>query len=140
MQIALPSIGSPTPPRPRTLRAPVRPGIPTSQADSLCRLAIQLTSAVLQSGEADILQSGRGSRRAAYIRQCAIYLAHVGLGVPLADCARAFGRDKSTLRHACNQIEDKRDCPVFDQTIGELEATACRWADAFLLTNLRGDL
>jgi hypothetical protein len=55
-------------------------------------------------------------------RQLAVYLHHVALGATLSDCARHFGRDRATVRHACAHIEDMRDEPRFDCAAGRLEA------------------
>lgn len=56
------------------------------------------------------------TRRAAIARarQFAVYLHHVALGESLSACARQFGRDRATVRHACARIEDMRDDPRFD--------------------------
>jgi chromosomal replication initiation ATPase DnaA len=40
----------------------------------------------------------------------------------LAEIARAFGRDRSTAAHAVHLIEDLRDDPELDRTIGWMEA------------------
>ena len=50
-----------------------------------------------------------------------MYLAHVGFGMSLARVASAFGRDRSTVAHACRQVEDKRDDPAFDAWMETLE-------------------
>ena len=56
------------------------------------------------------------SRRAviARARQFAVYLHHVAFGETVSACARLFGRDRSTVRHACARIEDLRDDARFD--------------------------
>nr|WP_246204422.1 helix-turn-helix domain-containing protein [Devosia marina] len=55
-------------------------------------------------------------------RQLAMYLAHVVLGESLTDIGLAFGRDRTTVSHACNLIEDMRDSVEFDRDVTELEA------------------
>jgi hypothetical protein len=55
-------------------------------------------------------------------RQIAVYLHHVAMGASLSDCARLFGRDRSTMRHACARIEDMRDDPAFDDSLARLAA------------------
>ncbi|MEP9351620.1 helix-turn-helix domain-containing protein [Xanthobacter sp. KR7-225] len=74
----------------------------------------------------DILARRRAPAAAASARQLAMYLAHVGFGVALADVARAFRRDRTTVAYACRRIEDLRDGP-FDLEVARLEACA-RWA------------
>ncbi len=51
-----------------------------------------------------------------------MYLCHVAFELSLARVAVAFGRDRSTVAHACHMIEDRRDEIRFDIWIGGLEA------------------
>ena len=69
-----------------------------------------------------------GSRdvRNAFARQVAMYLASVGFGMSLGRVAQAFGRDRSTVRHACMVIEERRENPGFDQWMDALEASVAR--------------
>ena len=55
-------------------------------------------------------------------RQLAMYLMHVLLGRSLAEVGRFFGRDRTTVSHACARIEDMRDSPAFDDEVNRLEA------------------
>jgi hypothetical protein len=68
------------------------------------------------------VSDARGSAPAAFARQVAIYLCHTGFELSLARVASAFGRDRSTVAHACHAIEDRRDEPQFDLWVGGLEA------------------
>lgn len=63
----------------------------------------------------------RGSAEAAFARQVAMYLAHVAFEMSLARIASAFGRDRSTVSHACHIIEDRRDEALFDDWVNRLE-------------------
>lgn len=72
---------------------------------------------------------GRGPARkppraAAFARQIAMYLAHVGLGMSMAEIGRAFRRDRTTVVHACHVIEDRRDDARFDRVLDHLEEAA----------------
>ena len=69
----------------------------------------------------ELMGSTRGNPRTALARQVSMYLIHVVFGMNLAEIARAFGRDRSTAAHACHQIEDMREDPELDRTIGWLE-------------------
>jgi len=71
----------------------------------------------------DILDARRGSAEAALARQVAMYLCHIAFELSLARVAQAFGRDRSTVAHACHRIEDRRDDEAFDHWISALEAT-----------------
>jgi chromosomal replication initiation ATPase DnaA len=63
----------------------------------------------------------RGQGRTAFARQVAIYLSHIGFGLTLTEVAALFGRDRTTVAHACRVIERKRDEPQIDATVGMLE-------------------
>lgn len=70
----------------------------------------------------EIVDDARGSASIAFARQVAMYLCHVGFELSLARVAAAFGRDRSTVAHACHAIEDRRDESQFDLWISSLEA------------------
>ena len=59
----------------------------------------------------------RGVARTALARQVAMYLAHVACGLTLTDAGRLFGRDRTTVAHACLIVEDRRDDPLFDRAL-----------------------
>lgn len=69
----------------------------------------------------------RGRQRVARARQAALYLAHVAIGGALTSVGRHFGRDRTTVRHACMRIEDRRDDPAFDLALIHLEFAMQRW-------------
>ena len=86
------------------------------------RLAADVASFALGVPVGDILDPRRGAAQAAFARQIAAYLCHVGFELSLARIAIAFGRDRSTIAYACHAIEDRREDAQFDLWIGELEA------------------
>ena len=61
---------------------------------------------------------------AAWMRQVAMYLCHVSLGISQHDTGRIFCRDRTTVAHACRVVEDARDSATFDRTMDVLEAAA----------------
>lgn len=63
----------------------------------------------------------RGPARIASARQLAMYLVHVAHGVALTAVGDAFGRDRTTVAHACMVMEERRDDPVFDAFVMRLE-------------------
>jgi chromosomal replication initiation ATPase DnaA len=84
---------------------------------ALCRAAAAASGAIAQAQIAE----RPGARRVARARQIAIYLAHVGFGVNYTHLGEAFGRDRTTIRHACARIEDARDELRFDRALSFLE-------------------
>jgi hypothetical protein len=69
----------------------------------------------------EIVRVGRGSAPAALARHIAMYLCHVAFEQSLSRVAAAFGRDRSTVAHACHAIEDRREDPGFDAWIAAME-------------------
>ncbi len=86
------------------------------------RLAADVAGYALDVPREQIFDLKRGAASAAFARQVAIYLCHVGFELSLARIAAAFGRDRSTVAYACHAIEDRREEPQFDLWIGGLEA------------------
>lgn len=70
----------------------------------------------------DKLRTGsRGTAPIAFARQSAMYLAHVVMGLSYSDIGRTFGRDRTTAAHACRLVEERREDPRVDATLGALE-------------------
>lgn len=90
-------------------------------------------------GHEDLHRLTRGRAKVALARQVAMYLAHVACGLSLTDTGRLFGRDRTTVAHACGVIEDRRDDPVFDRALDLLEwavpSLALRPAAGWLLSS-----
>lgn len=74
----------------------------------------------------DIMAPDRGTKTVAKGRQLAMYLAHVSLGWSIARVAAAFERDRSTVAHACQIVEHKRDDDAFDLWMNEMEESLLR--------------
>lgn len=101
-------------------------GVETRGIDeAAARLAAGLASYALGVPLDDIVRPRRGNSGAAFARQVAMYLCHVGFELSLARVAAAFGRDRSTVAHACHVIEDRREDEAFDDWIAALEAMLC---------------
>lgn len=63
----------------------------------------------------------RRSPRAAFARQVAMYLAHVVCGLSMTEVGTLFSRDRTTVSHACEVVEDRRDDPDLDLRVERLE-------------------
>lgn len=69
----------------------------------------------------ELASERRGVADVAFARQVAMYLAHTRLGLPLTAAGGLFHRDRTTARHACRQVEDRRDDPRVDSLLECLE-------------------
>ena len=115
----------------RRYRARRRRAARVAAAVGGCRLAAGLAASAFSVPLAAVRSAGRGSAVAAVARQTAMYLAHVHLGIRLSEVARSFGRDRTTVAHACARIEDRRDDPKFERILDCLEAALEKWHDVF---------
>ena len=97
----------------------------SKQKTAKYRQKFQMQNAVVQLVAASVaiefgvntntmLTSFKGSAQTCFARQTAMYLAHVIFQIRITDVARLFERDRTTIRHACHLIEDRRDNPEFD--------------------------
>ena len=106
----------------------------TDQDDfkSTCLFLEALVCAVFGVSREDLRGTARGRAEVAFARQTAMYLAHVSLGLTLSDVGDMFGRDRTTVAHACARIEDSRDRERLARLFDCLEATVCNWPAEFL--------
>lgn len=87
----------------------------------VARLVMELVAYATEVPTADIAGEMRGSATAAAARQLAMYLVNVGFGWSMSRIAVAFLRDRSTVAHACQVVEGRREDPDFDASIAQLE-------------------
>lgn len=92
-----------------------------AEDEAVARLAADVASYALGIPTDQILRMKRGTQRVAFARQVAMYLCHVAFEFSLQRVAIAFGRDRSTVAHACHLIEDKREGDRFEFWISGLE-------------------
>jgi chromosomal replication initiation ATPase DnaA len=92
-------------------------------------LAAGLAGYAMGVEPAAILSNTRGANETATARQLAMYLAHVAFEMSLGRVAAAFGRDRSTVAHACHLMEERRDDSEVDAWVEAME-TALRGAPA----------
>ena len=57
----------------------------------------------------------------ALARQIAMYTAHITFGLTLTDVGLIYRRDRTTVRHACSLVEDRRDEVAFDRSLDLIE-------------------
>jgi chromosomal replication initiation ATPase DnaA len=70
---------------------------------------------------AALMTAERRGAELARARQTAMYLAHVVGQLSLYEVAAEFNRDRSTVSHACINIEDSRDSPIHEVQLAYME-------------------
>jgi chromosomal replication initiation ATPase DnaA len=98
-------------------------------AGSKVHIVVGLVCSAYDLTPAQIYRGSRGAARIAFARQVAMYVAHVWLGLSLSEVGRRFGRDRTTVAHACGLVEDRRDDPLLDSTLNVIETAAGAWQD-----------
>lgn len=88
---------------------------------SRAQLATSVVAYALGYDLTDMIGQSRGPKHACTARQLAMYLTYTAFEMSLTRCAYAFGRDRSTVAHACRTVEDRRDDAAFDRWIDGLE-------------------
>jgi chromosomal replication initiation ATPase DnaA len=72
--------------------------------------------------EIDLMRlPSRGRPKVALARQVGMYLAHVACGLSLTEAGQLFGRDRTTVSHACRVVEERRENSDFDRAVQLLE-------------------
>ncbi|WP_105423642.1 helix-turn-helix domain-containing protein [Neorhizobium sp. T25_27] len=88
---------------------------------SACRIVRQMVSELVQLfGDRVMLRRDR-RRLSCHVRQIAMYVCHVALQISMSDIGEAFGRDRTTVGHACHVVEDRRDDLAFDEFVSAVE-------------------
>lgn len=95
----------------------------------------QAVAAVYSIPLSELRAQTRRKANIAFARQVAMYLAHVVCGLSLTEVGILFGRDRTTVGHACGLVEDRRDDPAFDLLMEHLEGAVMRLMAA--LTHLQ---
>lgn len=102
---------------PPAAAGPAAPKRRDELALALCEGVIDITAALFTVSSKELRRRGRSALGVARVRQIAMYTAHTALGVSMKEVGKAFGRDRSTVAHACATIEDLRDDKEFDRLL-----------------------
>lgn len=86
-----------------------------------CRLVQNLTADAVQLAASRMPLLGDSRRARCHVRQIAMYVCHVVLQISQGEIAIAFERDRTTVRHACSVVEDRRDVADFDAFVETIE-------------------
>lgn len=89
---------------------------------AVCDAAIDLLSVLFAVPGDDLRAPTRAKKHVARVRQMGMYALNVVVGMKMGDIALGFGRDRSTVIHACHLIEDMRDDEDFEAIITQVEA------------------
>lgn len=87
----------------------------------IARLAKEVVCEAYSIPHTDLLAKDRGGAQISLARQIAMYLSHIVGQLTLIEIATHFERQRSTVSHACINIEDRRDSPVFDMQMEFME-------------------
>lgn len=91
---------------------------------------VDLVAAARGVTRTEILSGHRCSNGTVAARQLAMYLVHTLLGRTYLEVGRLFGRDRTTVSHACARIEDRRDeRSLFEREVASIEAAVARVAE-----------
>lgn len=112
-----------------TRRLPPQPdphpiGLREERVIEICEAMIDICAALFNVSSKELRQQGRTSNGGARVRQIAMYVTHVALGISMQEVGRGFLRDRTTVRHACHLIEDLRDDEDFDRAVQMTERVA----------------
>ena len=126
---------------PVTIPAPQTESSPAIADERLCHWVAFCVARDFDLDAASLFASSRGAPRAAYARQVAMYLAHVEFALSFETIGRAFGRDRTTVSHACRVVEDGRDDIWIDCRVAALELLCRAVPDISdeAIQSLRGD-
>ncbi len=89
-----------------------------------CEQMLDIASELFNVSGRELRSPNRSRVAVTRVRQIAMYVAHVILQLTMSEIGRCFGRDRTTVMHACHLIEDMRDDPEFDQVVAIVERTA----------------
>ncbi|MDN2583613.1 helix-turn-helix domain-containing protein [Aquibium sp. ELW1220] len=90
----------------------------------VCDCVIDITAALFNVSGRELRQAGRTSTSVSRVRQIAMYVSHVVMGLSMSEVGRGFARERTTVLHACHLIEDMRDDADFDAIVALTERVA----------------
>lgn len=108
---------------------PSRRANPRNRSKPICLVVEATVAASFRLPLSAFHSRNRCSAPVAFARQIAMYISHVWLGLSLSDVGRYFGRDRTTVAHACQVVEDRRENPNIDRTVSSIEAAVDIWLE-----------
>lgn len=94
-----------------------RPRVPVSERSlAQCRAAGRLVAELCRA-DVQMPTPCAEAQTITHVRQVGMYIAHVILSIPYGTIAIAFGKDRTTVAHACRVVEERRDAQEYDRFI-----------------------
>ncbi len=94
-------------------------------SQTACKLTVRMAKEIVCEAygipHASLMTTERRGADLARARQIAMYLAHIVGQLTLHEVAEQFQRDRSTVSHACINIEDSRDSPILELQLAYME-------------------
>lgn len=90
----------------------------------VCECLIDIASVLFSVPSKELRKPGKTAAPVSRVRQIGMYVAHVVLRLTMGEVGAGFGRDRTTVVHACQVIEDLRDDPEFDRVVLTTERIA----------------
>ena len=87
------------------------------RVNDICECVMDIVAALFNVSGKELRAAGRSSTDVSRVRQIAMYVTHVVLGLSMKEVGRGFGRDRTTVMHACQLVEDMRDDVDFDRIV-----------------------
>jgi hypothetical protein len=87
----------------------------------VCGIAAQITTEMVMIAGSRALERRDRRRALCHVRQIAMYACHTGLQLPHQDIASAFGCHRSSVSHACEIVERRRENPAFNDFVAAVE-------------------
>lgn len=94
-----------------------------------------VVASIFQITKSELFNRRRGRAPVAFARQVAMYLLHIVCGRSFTYVGLKFGRDRTTVSHACQLIEDCREDPNVDWALDLMEHSVSSIAALFALDN-----
>lgn len=91
------------------------------RVSDVCDCVLDIVAALFNVSGKELRAGGRAPTSVVRVRQIGMYVAHVVLQLNMTEIGRGFGRDRTTVQHACHMIEDLRDDEDFDRIVAMTE-------------------
>jgi Bacterial dnaA protein helix-turn-helix len=99
-----------------------RPGNLPKPDEWAAQFVISLVACATDTETSELRGASRGLDRVSCARQISMYLLHTWFGFNYKRVGDIFGRDRTTVAHACRRIEAHRDRIGTDRRIARLES------------------